>query len=78
MDAFIPVLTVAGIAIAAIILLIIIFKSFWKVAGTNEVLIVSGLGKVKTKAGGGIFVLPILPYPSLEPFSDELLYCQNQ
>ena len=60
MDAFIPVLTVAGIAIAAIILLIIIFKSFWKVAGTNEVLIVSGLGKVKTKAGGGMFVLPIL------------------
>ena len=49
-----------GIAFGAIILMIIIFKSFWKVAGTNEVLIVSGLGKVKTKSGGGIFVLPIL------------------
>ena len=55
-----PILTTGGIAIAAIILCIIIFKSFWKVAGTNEVLIVSGLGKVKTKTGGGIFVLPII------------------
>ena len=57
---FIPILTVAGIAIAAIIVLVILFKAFWKVAGTNEVLIVSGLGKVKTKSGGGMFVLPIL------------------
>lgn len=39
---------------------VVIFKCFWKVAGTNEVLIVSGLGKVKKKTGGGIFVLPIL------------------
>lgn len=51
---------IAGIALAAIIFFVIIFKSFWKVAGTNEVLIVSGLGKVKTKTGGGMFVLPIL------------------
>lgn len=57
---FIPILTIAGIAIAAIIVLVILFKAFWKVAGTNEVLIVSGLGKVKTKSGGGMFVLPIL------------------
>ena len=49
-----------GIGLAGVIALIIIFKSFWKVAGTNEVLIVSGLGKVKTKSGGGTFVLPIL------------------
>ena len=48
-----------GIGIAALIIFIIIFKAFWKVAGTNEVLIVSGLGKVKTKSGGGVFVLPI-------------------
>ena len=54
------ILGVAGIAIAVIILLVVIFKSFWKVAGTNEVLIASGLGKVKTKTGGGMFVLPIL------------------
>ena len=61
MPAFIiPTLTIAGLAIVAIILFVIIFKSFWKVAGTNEVLIVSGLGKVKTRTGGGIFVLPIL------------------
>ena len=51
---------IAGIAVAAIVLFVIIFKTFWRVAGTNEVLIVSGLGKVKTKSGGGIFVLPIL------------------
>ena len=61
MPAFlIPTLTIAGLALAAIIVFTIIFKCFWKVAGTNEVLIVSGLGKVKTRTGGGIFVLPIL------------------
>ena len=32
----------------------------WKIAGTNEVLIVSGLGKVKTKTGGGLFVIPVV------------------
>ena len=49
-----------GICLGAILLFVILFKCFWKVAGTNEVLIVSGLGKVKTKSGGGMFVLPIL------------------
>ena len=61
MPAFlIPALSIAGLAILAVIVFVIIFKCFWKVAGTNEVLIVSGLGKVKTRTGGGIFVLPIL------------------
>ena len=60
MSAFIPALTIAGIAVVAILVFVIMFKAFWKVAGTNEVLIVSGLGKVKTRTGGGIFVLPIL------------------
>ena len=46
--------------VLAVIVFVILFKAFWKVAGTNEVLIVSGLGKFKTKSGGGIFVLPIL------------------
>jgi flotillin len=50
----------AGAIIAAILFAIILIKCCWKVAGTNEVLIVSGLGKVKTKTGGGIFVLPIV------------------
>ena len=45
------------LAIAAIIIAI---KCCWKVAGTNEVLIVSGFGKVKTKTGGGIFVIPVI------------------
>ena len=60
MSTLISIGTIAGIALAAIIFLVIIFKAFWKVAGTNEVLIASGLGKVKTKSGGGMFVLPIL------------------
>lgn len=60
MEFLTPILTFGGIAIVAVVLFVILFKAFWKVAGTNEVLIVSGLGKVKTKTGGGIFVLPIL------------------
>ena len=49
----------AGV-LGAVIVLIILFKACWKVAGTNEVLIVSGLGKVKKKTGGGIFVIPLI------------------
>jgi flotillin len=48
------------VAIVAIVALLLIIKGCWKVAGTNEVIIVSGLGKVKKKTGGGIFVLPIV------------------
>ena len=54
------ILITMGVGVVALILFILLFKAFWKVAGTNEVLIVSGLGKVKTRTGGGIFVLPIL------------------
>ena len=53
------VLTVAAI-VATVIVLVILIKSCWRVAGTNEVLIVSGLGKVKTKTGGGVFVIPLV------------------
>ena len=60
MSSFIPALTIGGIALVAIIVFIIFFKCFWKVAGTNEVIIVSGFGKVKTKSGGGTFVWPVL------------------
>lgn len=48
------------IALAAILVIILLMKSCWKIAGTNEVLIVSGLGKVKTKTGGGLFVIPLV------------------
>ena len=51
---------IAGAVLAAILFIVIVIKCCWKVAGTNEVLIVSGLGKVKTKTGGGMFVLPIV------------------
>ena len=50
----------AGIVLAAILFVIILIRSCWKVAGTNEVLIDSGLGRVKTKTGGGIFVIPLV------------------
>ena len=53
------IITAAGI-LGAVIVLIILFKACWKVAGTNEVIIVSGLGKVKKKTGGGIFVIPLI------------------
>ena len=56
----IPVVSIAAVVVAAIILIIVLIKSCWKVAGTNEVLIVSGMGKVKRKTGGGIFVIPLL------------------
>ena len=56
----IPTIITAGVVLAAVILVIVLIKSCWKVAGTNEVLIVSGLGKVKTKSGGGIFVIPLV------------------
>ena len=60
MASLISIATIVGIVIAAIIVLCIVIKGCWKVAGTNEVLIVSGLGKSKTKTGGGIFVIPIV------------------
>lgn len=60
MSALIPTFITAGLILVAFILFIILIKSCWKVAGTNEVLIVSGLGKVKTKTGGGIFVIPLV------------------
>ena len=56
----IPTIITAGIVLVAVIFVIILIKSCWKVAGTNEVLIVSGLGKVKKKTGGGIFVIPLV------------------
>jgi flotillin len=60
MSSLIPIFAIVGIVVVAIIVVAIAIKCCWKVAGTNEVLIVSGLGKVKTKTGGGIFVIPII------------------
>ena len=53
-------LIIAGIVGGIALIALLLFSCFWKVAGTNEVIIVSGLGKVKTRTGGGLFVLPIL------------------
>ena len=56
----ITALIIAASVLAFILVMFLVFKALWKVAGTNEVMIVSGLGKVKTCTGGGMFVLPIL------------------
>ena len=60
MSSLIPILTIVGIVLGIILLAVIAVKCCWKIAGTNEVLIVSGLGKVKTKTGGGLFVIPVV------------------
>ena len=60
MSSLIPIASVVGVVVLVIVAVLILIKSCWKVAGTNEVLIVSGLGKVKTKTGGGVFVLPVI------------------
>lgn len=60
MSSLIPIVSVVGVVVLAIVVALILIKSCWKVAGTNEVLIVSGFGKVKTKTGGGVFVLPVI------------------
>ena len=56
----IPTLSIIMTVIAVIVIAVVLIKSCWKVAGTNEVLIVSGMGKVKTRSGGGIFVIPLV------------------
>ena len=56
----IPVVSTVAIVIVAILVITFFVKSCWKVAGTNEVLIISGMGKVKRKTGGGTFVIPLL------------------
>ena len=55
-----PTLTIAGIAVVAIIIFVLLVKSCWRIAGTNEVMIVTGLGKTKYVTGGGTFVVPLL------------------
>jgi flotillin len=60
MSSLITILTIVGIVLGIVLLAVIAVKCCWKIAGTNEVLIVSGLGKVKTKTGGGLFVIPVV------------------
>lgn len=55
-----PILTFCGIGLAAIIVIVLFIKSCWKIAGTNEVMIVTGLGKTKYITGGGKFIIPLL------------------
>ncbi len=60
METLISILGIVASVIVGIVLLVLVVKACWKVAGTNEVLIVSGLGEVKTRTGGGLFVIPIV------------------
>lgn len=59
-EMLISILTIGGLAIAAIVVLIILIKSCWKIAGTNEVMIITGLGKTDYVTGSGKFVIPLL------------------
>jgi uncharacterized membrane protein YqiK len=59
------IMLVVGIVIAAIVVVMILFKAMWRVAEPNEALIISGLrhGKedslgFKIVTGGGTFVIP--------------------
>ena len=56
----IPIVSIGGAALVAIIFIVLLIRGCWKVAGTNEVLIRSGAGKVKHKSGGGMFVIPLI------------------
>ena len=61
LETIIGIASGVGVFVLALVVLVVIVKSCWKVAGTNEVLIVSGLGKKpRLKTGGGIFVIPML------------------
>ena len=60
MEVIFSILSVVAIVALVIVATIIVIKACWKVAGTNEVLIVSGLGQVRTKTGGGLFVIPLV------------------
>ena len=60
MSILFSVVPIVGFVVVAIALAILLIKSCWRIAGTNEVLIVSGMGKVKRKTGGGIFVIPLI------------------
>ena len=54
------ILFTVGIAVVAIVALIVLVKCCWKVAGTNEVFVISGFGRVKYKSGCGTFILPLI------------------
>ena len=55
------VASIAVLVIVALVALIVVIKSCWKVAGPNEVLIISGLHKEpRRKCGGGTFVIPLV------------------
>lgn len=61
MPAFlIPTVTTICSVIAVLVLVTILIKSCWKIAGTNEVMIITGLGKTKYITGSGKFVIPLL------------------
>lgn len=55
------VASIVVLVIVALVALIVVIKSCWKVAGPNEVLIISGLHKEpRRKCGGGTFVIPLV------------------
>lgn len=59
MDKFLPFLIPVGIAALVVILLLIIFKTMYKVADVDKALIVTGGKKPLIKISGGAFVIPV-------------------
>ena len=60
MNTILTLLSYFGTGLLAILAIVVVVKSCWKIAGTNEVLIITGLGKTSYVTGGGRFVIPLL------------------
>ena len=61
LETLIGVGSIVVLVIAVLVALIVMVRSCWKVAGPNEVLIISGLHREpRRKCGGGTFVIPLV------------------
>lgn len=61
LETLIGVGSIVVLVVAVLVALIVMVRSCWKVAGPNEVLIISGLHREpRRKCGGGTFVIPLV------------------
>lgn len=60
METLIPIASTIGIVVAAVILLVVLIKSCWRVAETNQLMVITGLGKPRIIHAGGAFVIPLV------------------
>lgn len=52
-------IVVGGAILGVVVLVMVTIASLWKKAGPNEALVISGLGQVHFKVGGGALVVPM-------------------